>query len=296
MSRAARSLIWCVGAALVISACDSESSKGGGSAGTATTTATTSPVLARVDGAAITQEQLDKAIQRTLGESQAAILGEPGRRKMLESMVLSRAMALEAEKGMSADQKRGIDIEAAHFREQLLVKAYLRDHASPQPVTQEMVKAYYDEHPERFGASTMRRIEIIASSGNVEEATRERMFAELESIKTHPDWKAASLALQKRGIAVMFSRGSADDAVLRARLKAAVSALKKGEVSPVTLIDGRAYIVKVTDTQEVPPKPLSEVSGEIRKALLPIQMKKAIDQVSEGLLKKVKVEYANATP
>jgi hypothetical protein len=47
----------------------------------------------------------------------------------------------------------------------------------------------------------------------------------------------------------------------------------------------------VTAEKKIPPRPLNEVSAQIRKMLLPVQLKKAVKQAADQVLATAKVEY-----
>jgi hypothetical protein len=56
-------------------------------------------------------------------------------------------------------------------------------------------------------------------------------------------------------------------------------------------VQGKPYIVRLLKQEQRAPKPLAEVSAEIRKALVPVKLKGAINEVAEDLMKTSNVEY-----
>ena len=75
-------------------------------------------------------------------------------------------------------------------------------------------------------------------------------------------------------------------------LKRLVSSTKAGEVSPIHVLDN-ITIVRVISEKTLDPKPLDQVSAEIRKKLAPIQVRDAIKKTKEELLKSTKVVYTD---
>ncbi len=81
------------------------------------------PVLARVNGSAITASELNAAVERSFGAD--AELADTRRKGVLESLVLSRAIALAREKELDEAGKRAIERKVAAYREEVLVREYL---------------------------------------------------------------------------------------------------------------------------------------------------------------------------
>lgn len=248
-------------------------------------------VLAVVNGVAIHSDEVERTAQRSLGETQVALLDQAGRKKVLESIVLSRVMAQESSKELTAEEKRNLDNDVAAYKEQLLVKSYLSKHATAQPVTDEMVKTYYQEHTPRFGGTTVRRFDMLVGTQAFTDQQRETLLKAVPDITKASDWKAAAKKLQMQQIPIAFGVGSSDDKLLNPRLQALIAPLKKGDTSNITLVDGKPYLLRITEESQQTAKPLSEVSGEIRQALVPLQMKKAIKDAADTLMKSANVEY-----
>jgi hypothetical protein len=67
--------------------------------------------------------------------------------------------------------------------------------------------------------------------------------------------------------------------------------LKKGEASQLTFIERTAYTVRIVDEMQIAPRPINEVSAEIRKALVPVQLKKSVKLASRQVLQTADVVY-----
>ena len=67
--------------------------------------------------------------------------------------------------------------------------------------------------------------------------------------------------------------------------------LKTAETSNLIFIKGNPYVVRIVEDKQVPPRPLNKVSDQIRKALVPVQLKKAVKQASGQVLAKIEVIY-----
>lgn len=248
-------------------------------------------ILARVEGQPITAYELQQAMRAMLGPQQAALLDTEGRHKVLESLVLSRLMAIRAEAELDALQRRAIEAATRAHREQLLAGQYLKQHASPAPVTDEMVQAYYNDHPEAFGGGRVRRYEVLLQTTAVPDGQREAELKALQAAAGRSDWRQAA---RDAGGNIAFRSGEVDENLLQPQLLALLEALKVGEVSAPTYIQGRAYIARIRSEQQRDARPLAEVRAQIRRALAPLQLKKSVQQIGAQLLQDARVEYLPA--
>jgi len=248
-------------------------------------------ILARVNGSSITQYELELSIRITLGNQAASRLDENGRRKILESLVASRAIAQVQEAEMSPQELAAIKKKVQAYQEQLFVKQYLAKHVSPQPVSSEMVREYYEAHPERFGSRNFRKYEMITSGPKLRTVERDEIINILGNALENTDWQNWVNDLKQRGYPVSFRKGLVMEKVLHPRLEQVMKSLKSGETSNLIFIKGVPYVVRIVEDQQVPPRPLNKVSNQIRQALIPVQLKKAVKQASEQVLAKSEVIY-----
>lgn len=248
-------------------------------------------ILAKVEGQIITLYDLDSAIESMLGAQQAGLLDKKARKKVLESMVLSRVMALKSEQNMSTEDKTALDKKVARYKEQLLAKAYLVAHAEPQPVTNQMVTDYYNKHLERFGQKTLYHYEIITGNMTAGDENRKELLATLKQANSTTDWKALTERWkgERKAIDYRKAKGSLD--VLDSKLAAVLKGLDTQQTSDIIFQSGNPTIVRLNQKQVLPARPLSQVSAEVRKSLVPIQLKKQIEKLSNALMKTAQVEY-----
>lgn len=248
-------------------------------------------VLARVNGSAITQYDLEQTIRSTLGRYMASRLDEAGRRKVLESMVASRAIAQAQEADLSEKDRAVIENKMQAYREELLVMQYLSRHAPPQPVTQEMVREYYESNPEQFGGKTIRTYEMITGNRKLKAGERDRLIAALKDAAQNKKWKSWVTALQRQGYPVAFRQGQVAEKILHPQLQQLMKTLKKGETSQLVFVKGSPYVVRIVNEEKIAPRPLSEVSFQIRKSLAPVQLKKSVKQAAAEVLETAVVVY-----
>jgi len=249
-------------------------------------------VLAEVGGVPVTRYDLERTVAETLNEQALGQLDDEGRREALESIVATKALAAAREAEMDPQDRLALDRKVARYRERLLVESYLREHAPPQPVTEEMVRAYYDEHRDRFRTGGGREYEVLYTSRAVTEGERGRLLSQLRAADETEDWEAMAERLTGAGLPVGHRRGNQETlTLLPPRVRTLVASSPVGRAAPVAFVDGRAFVLRVT--RQVPPRlrPLSEVRSTIRASLGPSVVRESIREVREQVLADTEVSY-----
>jgi peptidyl-prolyl cis-trans isomerase SurA len=149
-----------------------------------------------------------------------------------------------------------------------------REVSSKTVITDEMIQAYYEDHIEEFERKERWRIQDIylpfTPTDTPEERTHLRNVAKqiLERLRTEDDFTSLAKrysqgpGAEAGGDLGFFSKGE-----LEPVLEAAIEALKPGEVSPDIETTRGIHIIKLTEVDKTPAKPLEEVEGTIRDLL-----------------------------
>ncbi len=249
-------------------------------------------VLATVNGSTITEYELDLAINKTFGAGNASKIGEEGRKKVLKGLAASRAISQAFEKGISPETEAEVNKKVQAYREQILVQKYIAENVTPEPVTQEMVKEYYEKYPERFGAKIEKKYEMISTTRPLKYKERDLFLSSLIKPETKKDWANQVKKLKAKKLPVFYKKGNAVKGLLHKDLDTIIDELKKGETSKLRFIDERPYVIRIIGAVNIDPRPLTEVGAQIRTKLGPVQLKKAVKQVSAEVLKTAKVDYS----
>ena len=242
-------------------------------------------ILARVNKTPITQYDLEQNIRDMFDRETIKKIGKKERANILESMIKSRAIAHAFEKIITPEDIAVLDKKVKSYREQMMVKMYLVRKTNPEPVTLKMIKDYYDKHPEKLGGKTIREFEMIATNDALNGKKRDLVIQQLNQSDKNHHWKDWVQNLQKQGCPVIYRKGDISEKLLTPKLLQIMKSLKTGETSPLNLIKGRLYVIRILGEKKIPPRPLAEVSADIRKALVPAQLKKAIKIASKQVLK-----------
>jgi hypothetical protein len=246
-------------------------------------------VMATVNGEPITQADVDSMLERMLDNQAMAQVDEALRKKVLDSLVASRAMKLQVQAIMSPDELAQVALAVKSYEEELYVKEYLGKHVTPEPVTLEMVQAYYDSHSEEFGAETIKDFQLLALRDAKDEKKRDQLLAAVAVIKSTADWRAKSKELQQK-YSLQFQEGRNKSGLLEQQLDQAINSLEKDATSDLIYLEDEIYLARVTNIIQSAPKPLAEVSADIRKKLAAQQLRAAVKKASEDVLKKVEVK------
>jgi hypothetical protein len=251
-------------------------------------------VLVTVNGHAITHYDLTQAARSMLGPAALAELDQSTRKNLLEGLVQSRAIADKREAELSVQERAALDKQVAAYRERLLVKQYLSKHTKPTPVSEDLVAKYYEQHAAEYAPTTTRSYELITSARPIVDSERTQILKALQDPSARKDWQAWSAELAKRGVPVVYQRGSDQSGTLDPALKSILARLPVGEASQITLVEGRLYLARVLSEALQSAKPLAQMTSEIRKVLEPVQVQRSVERASESVMKDAKVEYVKS--
>ena len=263
--------------------CDRDASAGATLAGNET-------VLAEAEGFDVTAYDLDAYLLATLGDFGANRIDEAGRKKALEGLVATRVIAKRRDEEMDPKERAALDKKVEAYREQLLVKQYLAEHAPPEPITVAQIEAFYQENETRFGARAERDFEMLLSTEPLSD-TQQRALLHKLAEGGRDDWGRQAAALRSEGYPIQHRRGVVGRAPLHSRLDKTLRSMRVGTASAPIFIRDRVYVLRVTDEKQHPARSLEEASGEIRERLAPLQVKRAIAQARAEAMKDVKVTY-----
>jgi hypothetical protein len=250
----------------------------------------TDPVVARVGTEVITAAELELAVQQSLGEFAAAQLGDEGRQKVLQSLVIRKLLSQAQAKTMDAEQLQALELSVKAYREEQLTKAYLSSEVVVEPVTDAMVQAYYDANLADFGARDFANYHMLRIDVGDNAELKNKALSILEAATAQADWQKLAAQAEQQGVVVQFLTGISSEFSLLPDYKNVIDTLAPQQVSAIQDGAGRLFRIRVIDRIQTPAKPLAEVAADIRKALAPLQMKKAIQQASQQLKMHTDVE------
>lgn len=274
----------CVG---FISACSNEKTPNDSATNAGESNANYQTSLVTVNGESISKNDVDFMIGRTFSGAEQLFFNDEMQSKVLESLVASTAMRQKMLSELSPDQIHDIEQRTKAYREELFVKEYLVQNATPEPVSTQMVKSYYEQYPEEFGGGDSRLFEMLTTPKSASDEVRNSFLQKTGNAADNRDWNALAQPAQ----VLVYTRSEAQAGLLDPKLDSALNALKVGDVSNVVMIDGAPHILRLLETKKLPAEPLHTVSASIRKKLAAIQLKKAVKAASERAISESEVVY-----
>ncbi|MGL6161634.1 peptidyl-prolyl cis-trans isomerase [Microbulbifer sp.] len=248
-------------------------------------------VVVYVNNDPVRQTDLEVAIERTLGEQGALVADKATRDKVLESLVASRAIAGMMEAELTEKEKQALDAEVSAWRDERLVKRYLSERVNPQPVTTAMVEKYYREHPEEFGGGKRLHFEQLQVQIAGNDRLRDKAIALLSDAAKTDDWQALSATGRSDGLPVEYQKGQAGEGLTEPPLQARLRNLKPGEASALSFAGNAVSVVRLLGEENLSPRPLLEVSDDIRMRLAPLQLRRAVREVTERAVRESDIRY-----
>lgn len=246
---------------------------------------TTADVLALVNGEEITQDDIDFMIERTFSGAEQLFFDQKMQDKVLESLIAATAMRQQMKASLSEDQLKEIADKTRAYQDELFVKEYLVQHASPVPVSTKQVTQYYKEYPEEFGGGESRLFEMLLGSSELSDEQREQLLTSISSLQSDSNWSLVA----KSNNNLEYKKATLQPGLFSKKIELEVGALSKGEASNTIFIDGRLHVFRVLAINSIAPKPLSGVSAQIRKKLSALQLKKAVKSASEEAVSQANV-------
>src|SRR5690606_38030195 len=167
------------------------------------------------------------------------------------------------------------------------VKQYLKERVSVNPVSAQMVKDYYEAHPDKFGGGYTYTLEWLSIPRKSDEETRKAFLGSVKQFKNSSNWKTES----RKHSYITYKNTTVNNDVLEEELKKAQEQLEANEVSEVVFSKSNISLLRLIQRNTIAPAPLTEVSSEIRKMLAPSQLKAAVKTISDEALSQVSVTY-----
>ncbi len=218
-----------------------------------------------------------------LAEMIQALEQQAGGRETLESNL--------ATFGMSYDQL------AEFVLEMELSRALIKEQISPTiQVSNEEVKAFYDENPELFDAEAQVRArhilfnatlvadaQTVAEARAKAEAARQRALAGEDFAELARELSEGPTAANGGDLG-FFTQGQTAPA-----FSAAAFALEPGEISPVVRTDFGLHVLKVEEKRPAGRLPFDEVSDHVRSSLIQKKTGQSVGNLVESLADKATV-------
>lgn len=249
-----------------------------------------SAVLARVEGEEITRVHLEESAKEALGSVGSLMIARGSEDKLVQGLVVRKAMAKLRAKELSAQELASMERKAQAFRERLLAKSYIESHVERPRASEQDVKAYYEAHQERFGARNLPTFELLVADVEAKGAKEIEVLKLLGELSSQKSW---STTVEARGHTspVRWLEGSSELGNLPPKLQRQIKDMTSGETSGVLRLGSKLYVARVTGSELRKARPLLEVQDEIRQTLKPRAYRDAVKRLQAQVLEQVSIEY-----
>ena len=237
-----------------------EAPKGGTASGGGSAAA--GEVVATYKSRTLTSGQLTKELERLPVPSRSYLSSPERKRQFVENLVMNDLLYEEG-RGAGYDRDEDIERQVNDLRKRLVVQRVMRQYQTPPTITDEQVRAYYDQNPDLYSTMQIQASHILVK----DEATAREILAE---VKAHPE-KFADLAREKSTDTTSAKKGGDLGLFGQGRMvsefERAAFALKPGEISDVVKTQYGYHIITVTDRKEGERRPFDQVKEQIRATL-----------------------------
>lgn len=249
--------------------------------------------LAVVDGVVITVEEFQAQLNRQSPYVRARYNSIEQKKNFLDSLVTVEVMAKEA-------QRRGLDKdpEVVRTMKQVMIQKLSKDvfsaEATRDSITEEELRAYYEQHESEYRRPAQMRAAAIVFKDKAA-ADKVAADAKAQEGKSHTGFRdlvtkhsVDEVSKQNGGDLGYFSKDSTE--VPKPVIDAAF-ALENGKISGVIPAgDGRFFIIKITGTRPALEKSFEDVKSQIQTRVLRDKQVAAQKKFVEDLKAKAKIE------
>jgi parvulin-like peptidyl-prolyl isomerase len=245
-------------------------------------------VVARVNGVAIAQSDLD-AVVRQSGQADTPVL-----RASLKNQLIARELFRQAAQKQHYDTHADVKASLEQAKAMLMMQAYLRDAIKPAPVTDADVKAKYDSIVASLGQNEYKPSAIVVKDAATAKTVLDQLkkgsdFAQLAKQHSHGPSAAQGGALNWVSFKTPITEGQTQG--WPQPLAEALVKLPQGAVSSEPVQVGDAFwILRVDQMRPTQIPTFDQSKGQLRKELEQVAVAKATAQVVTDLVKGAHIE------
>jgi len=219
-------------------------------------------VVATYRGHTLTSGRIAQEFERLPAPSRSYLAAPERKRQFIENLVVNDLLYAEGTQA-GYDKDPEITRQVDDLRRRLVVQRVMRKYQAPSAVTDEQVKAQYDQNPALYSTTQVHASHILVK----DEDSARQLLAE---VKAHPE-KFADLASEKSTDTISAKKGGDLGTFSPGRMvpefDKVAFALKPGEISDVVKTQYGYHIIMVTERKDGEPRPFDQVKEHIRAAL-----------------------------
>ena len=272
-----------IGALCFAAACASENAP---STTTAPSSKSGGEVIATYAGKQFTTEDFKREVERLPPRSRVQLTTPERRKQFVDNFILNELLSAQGvAKGYDKDPEivRQID----DLRQRLVVQRVMRDYQEAPVLSDEEIKAYYDQNQRLFSGAQIHAAHILVKDETVATQLRAQLDTAPEKFEELAKTNSVDTATAARGGDLgFFSQGR-----MVAEFERAAFALEKpGDLSPVIHTPFGYHIIKLLERKDGPAKPFDEVKDRIRVAMVNQRRQEQVNQRFDKLKADAKID------
>lgn len=278
-------------ALLVLSACNDKNADKAASASasaSASATASSNEVAATVDGTPISKKQLDQIMQQQAAQGMP---DTPETRKMvIDNLAMQLLVAKEAvTKGL--DKTPDVADQLEMSRQSILANAYVKDYIKTAAVTDDALKAEYEDFKTKNGGNEFKARHILVKTEDEAKDIIAKIKKDIKAFEGLAKSKSQDPGSKANGgdLGWFNPRGMVPE------FGAAVAKLEKGKFTDEPVKSQFGYhVIVLDDSRPVTIPPLEEVKAGLSQQLQQKNLKKMLDDMKAKAKIEVKAAPAPA--
>lgn len=249
------------------------------------------PVLALVNGRAITQYEFDVRWSELSEATRVKYDKEGGKRRFLDELI-TRELLMQEARRQGLDQNDAIRDRAQRYKEQLVLDELLKDRLKAKvELSQVELDAYYEKHAHQLLAPLKVQVSQMLLNNypaakdlkkQIEAGGDFAKFAQRYSIEDKTKAKGGDLGPYRKGL-------------LNPDVDAVVQTLRHGVISEPIKTDAGYYLVKVSPLEKETIQADLATRERLRQELLADKRRKQFEEVIADIRTKATVRLADAS-
>ncbi|WP_412548963.1 peptidyl-prolyl cis-trans isomerase [Ralstonia pseudosolanacearum] len=245
-------------------------------------------VVARVNGTAITQQQVDQAI------AAANVPASPQAREAVKNQLIARELFRQAAEKGHYDARPNVRAAMEQAKTLAMTQDYLRDAVKPAPVSEADVRAKYDAIVGSLGEFEYKPSAIVVKDADTAQKVLDQIkkgtdFAQLAKQFSQGPTAAQGGALNWVSFKLPLQEGKTQNWPLP--LATALTQLPDGaaSASPVQ-VDGAFWILRVEAKRPTQIPQYDQIKDVLRKQLEQVEVQKATTKIVVDLMKTARIQ------
>lgn len=246
------------------------------------------PIVAIVNGRAITQEEFDYRWSELSDSTRTRYERTGGKRQFLDELI-TRELFMQEAKKQGIDQSQSIRERTLRYKEGLILDELLRSRIKTTvDVTKEELDAYLLAHAKELLLPAKVRASIIVSPNIFASKDIRRMIGEGADVGKLAARFSTDVATRTKGGDV----GPLRKGTVRPELEALILSMRPGTISDPTKIDEHFYVVKTEPLDQETIQADLATRERLRQELLNEKRKQRLEEVVADLRKTSTIKFA----